>query len=158
MIKADSMGEFMETLNIASTVTLDQIQEALGAAAQEANLPLGFSADTVTSGGLFNKVTEPCLVLFHPDHQNDYFRIAIRAAQEAGHTFVMSNIFATSKQIKKELGAAASKEDRRGKSMSYKAGSLLVSGVMNMGRSKQKLEAEQRYYALLEELIRSIFV
>ena len=67
--------------------------------------------------------------------------------------FVTVNVFGTSKQLKKDARAAWAKEDRKGKSMSYQIGSMIGQGIANMGRSKQKLEAETRYYSLLQDLI-----
>lgn len=156
MIKADTMGEFIGPVMLPGGIDLDAIHSALADAAQQNNLPLGFATDEVRSGGLFNKTSEPCLVLYHPEHQTDYFRFAIRSAQEGGRSIVMINTFGQSSQMKKDAQAAWAKEDRKGKSMSYKVGSMIGSGIAGLGRSKQKLEAEQRYYMLIQDLIEQV--
>lgn len=157
MIKADELGEFIGPVMMPAGIDLGAIQDALAGAAQENNLPLGFSVDEVRSGGLFNKTSEPCLVLYHPDHQFDYFRFAIRSVQEGGRSIVTVNTFGQSSQMKKDARAAWAKEDRKGKAMSYKVGSMIGAGIANIGRSKQKLEAEQRYYMLVQDLIDQVF-
>ena len=43
--------------------------------------------------------------------------------------------------------------DRQGKDLSYQIGSLIGSGLRNIGKSKQKLEEEQNYYAAVEYLL-----
>lgn len=157
MIKADAMGEFIGPVMLPGGIDLGAIREALAEAAQQNNIPLAFSTDEVKSGGLFNKVSEPCLVLYHPEHEFDYFRFAVRSVQEGGRSIVTINTFGQSSQMKKDARAAWAKQDRRGKSMSYKVGSMIGSGIAGIGRSKQKLEAEQRYYMLVQDLIEQVF-
>ena len=47
----------------------------------------------------------------------------------------------------------AYKEDRRGKSMSYKVGSIIGQGISSIGKSKQKLEEEQNYYNCISDIL-----
>lgn len=49
--------------------------------------------------------------------------------------------------------AEYAKQDRRGKDMSYKIGSMIGSGIRNIGKSKQKLEAEQNYYDAVQYIL-----
>ena len=37
--------------------------------------------------------------------------------------------------------------------MSYKIGSMIGSGIRNIGKSKQKLEAEQNYYDAVQYIL-----
>lgn len=157
MIKADAMEQFMQVQMVSGSYGLDSVMAAVQRLADEDNIPVAFAKDQVTSGGLFNKVVEPCLVLYHPDHPTDYYKLAIRCSEEAGRTFISIDMYGTSKQMNKAAGAEWAKQDRRGKSMSYKVGSMIGSGIAGIGRSKQKLEAEQRYYALLQDLLERCF-
>lgn len=152
MIKADMIQQFAQPVMVAGSYGLDDVQGALARMAEEDNIPLSFGADQVTSGGLFNKVVEPCIVLYHPEHPNDYLRFAVRCNQEGGRTFISIDAFGSSKQMNKAAVAEWAKENRRGKTMSYKVGSMISSGLIGIGRSKQKLEAEERYYALISSL------
>lgn len=157
MIKADTMGEFTGPVMMPGGISLADVKAALTEQAKAQNLPIAFYADQVTSGGLFNKVVEEALVLYHPEHQRDYYNFVIRVAQEGGRSIATVNSTGQSKQMKKEAGQAWAKEDRKGKSMSYKVGSMIGSGIAGIGRNKQKLEAEQRYYMLISDLIDNCF-
>ena len=52
--------------------------------------------------------------------------------------------------------AEFAKADRQGKSMSYKVGSMIGQGLMNIGKSKQKLEEEQMYYQCVFDIFDEI--
>lgn len=45
------------------------------------------------------------------------------------------------------------KQDRQGKSLSYKIGSVIGSTVRNLGKNRQKLEEEQRYYDSIQHVL-----
>ena len=45
---------------------------------------------------------------------------------------------------------------RKGKALSYKVGSLAMQGLMNIGKSKAKLEAEQNYYQCIFDIFDEI--
>lgn len=105
------------------------------------------------SGGIFNKTIENCIVLYHPEHQYDYFKFCIRIATEGSYAFISCNDFGQSKQMNKADRVEAYKEDRRGKSMSYKVGSIIGQGISSIGKSKQKLEEEQNYYNCISDIL-----
>ena len=102
---------------------------------------------------MFNKKIEDCIVMYHPEHRNDYFLFCIRVQQEGNLAFVAVNDFGASKQMDKFARAEYAKQDRRGKDMSYKIGSMIGSGIRNIGKSKQKLEAEQNYYDAVQYIL-----
>ena len=119
-------------------------------------IPVAFYADQVKSGGLFNSSVEDCIVMYHPEHQNDYFKFCIRVGRQGTYAFVSVNDFGQSKQMNKASYAENYKADRKGKSMSYKVGSMIGQGVMTLGKSKQKLEEEQMYYQCVFDIFDEI--
>lgn len=114
------------------------------------------NTDQVKSGGMFNKTIEDCIVLYHPEHQYDYFKICVRVSHQGSYAFVSAMDFGTSKQMKKAGQAEAYRADRKGKSMSYKVGSMIGQGLTSIGRSKSKLEEEQNYYACIIDIFDEI--
>lgn len=95
-------------------------------------------------------------MLYHPEHQYDYFKICVRVSHQGSYAFVSAMDFGTSKQMKKAGQAEAYRADRKGKSMSYKVGSMIGQGLTSIGRSKSKLEEEQNYYACIIDIFDEI--
>lgn len=158
MIKADELREFRPVVRYrdGKNITLQIVQDAITDCALSMGIPVAFYADQVKSGGMFNKTIEDCIVLYHPEHQYDYFKICVRVSHQGSYAFVSAMDFGTSKQIKKADMARACKEDRKGKSMSYKVGSLIGQGITTIGRNKTKLEEEKNYYACIVDIFDEI--
>lgn len=78
MIKADELREFRPVVRYrdGNQITLQTVQEAIKDCAQGMGIPVAFYTDQVKSGGMFNKTIEDCIVLYHPEHQYDYFKIS----------------------------------------------------------------------------------
>jgi hypothetical protein len=158
MIKADELREFRPVVRYkdGNGITLQTVQEALEDCAQNMGIPVAFYDEQVKSGGMFNKTIEDCIVLYHPEHRSDYFKICIRVGRQGNYAFVSANDFGTSKQMKKAGQAEAYKADRKGKSLSYKLGSMAGQAVTSIGKSKSKLEEEQNYYACIVDMFDEI--
>lgn len=155
MIKADELREFRPTYQYkdGESITLEAVQSAMAEEAQKNGIPIAFYSEQVKSGGMFNKTIEDCLVMYHPDHRNDYFSFCIRVQKQGSMAFIAVNDFGSSKQMDKYARSEYAKEDRRGKDMSYKIGSMIGSGIRNLGKSKQKYEEEQNYYNALQSIL-----
>lgn len=158
MIKADNLREFRPSVRFkdGSGVTLPAVQKAIEKCAEGMDIPVAFYDDQVKSGVLFNSSVEDCIVMYHPGHERDYFKFCIRVARQGSYAFVSINDFGESQQMKKAGYAEGYKADRKGKSLSYKMGSLIGEGVMTLGRSKQKLEEEQMYYQCIFDIFDEI--
>lgn len=158
MIKIDELREFRPIVRYrdGSTITLQTVQDAIMDCAQNAGIAVAFYADQVKSGGMFNKNIEDCIVLYHPEHQNDYFKICIRVSHQGNYAFVSAMDFGTSKQMKKAGQAEAYRENRKGQSMSYKIGSIIGQSVTGLGKSKSKLDEEQNYYSCIIDIFDEI--
>jgi len=48
------------------------------------------------------------------------------------------------------------KNDRKGKDMSYKVGSMIGQGIRSLGGNKQKLEDENNYYQCIFDIFDEI--
>ena len=158
MIKADELRDFRPTVRYqdGEGVTLSTVQNAIQNCAVNMGIPVAFENDQVKSGGLFNSSLEDCIVMYHPEHEKDYFRFCIRVRRQGMYAFVSINDFGKSSQMEKANRADFAKEDRQGKSMSYKVGSLITQGIMNIGKNKQKLEEEEMYYQCISDIFDEI--
>lgn len=158
MIKADNLREFRPSVRYkdGNGITLQTVQEAIKDCAQGMGIPVAFYSEQVKSGGLFKSSVEDCIVMYHPEHQNDYFKFCIRVARQGSYAFVSVNDFGQSKQMAKAERAEFAKQDRKGKDMSYKIGSMIGQGIANIGKNKQKLEEEQMYYQCVFDIFDEI--
>lgn len=149
MIKADNLQKFHPGVRIkdGSGITLSAVQTAIEKGAEDIGIPVAFHDDQVKSGSLFNSSVEDCIVMYHPDHERDYFKFCIRVARQGNSAFVSVNNFGESKQIAKANYAENSKRE---------GGPMLDRLVMTIGRSKQKLEEEQMYYQCIFDIFDEI--
>ena len=147
MIKIEDLREFRPVYRYedGEYVTLDTVRAVIAEAAQEASVSVDFYSDQVKSGGLFNKSVE--------EHKNDYYLICIRVQHQGNLAYVIINDFGSSSQMDKFARSEYAKQDRRGKSLSYKIGSVIGSTVRNLGKNRQKLEEEQRYYDSIQHVL-----
>ncbi len=158
MIKADELCEFRPQVRYQNGegITLETVQEAIKDCAMGMGVPVAFKNDQVKSGRLFNASVEDCIVMYHPEHERDYFKFCIRVKRQGTYAFVMVNNFGQSKQMKKADTAAFMKQDRKGQSMSYKLGSMIGQGIRTLGKSSQKLEEENMYYQCVFDIFDEI--
>ena len=158
MIKADELREFRPQVRYQNGegITLSTVQEAIKDCAMKMGIPVAFRGDQVKSGGLFNSSVEDCLVMYHPEHERDYFKFCIRVKRQGVYAFVSINDFGQSKQMNKAGYAESYKADRKGQSMSYKVGSMIGQGIMTIGKSKAKLEEEHMYYQCVFDIFDEI--
>lgn len=158
MIKADELREFRPQVRYQNGegITLSTVQEAIKDCAMKLGIPVAFRGDQVKSGGLFNSSVEDCVVMYHPEHERDYFKFCIRVKRQGVYAFVMVNDFGQSKQMNKANTAEFMKQDRKGQSMSYKVGSMIGQGLRTLGKSSQKLEEENMYYQCVFDIFDEI--
>lgn len=158
MIKADELREFRPQVRYQNGegITLSTVQEAIKDCAMKMGIPVAFRGDQVKSGGLFNSSVEDCVVMYHPEHERDYFKFCIRVKRQGVYAFVMVNDFGQSKQMNKANTAEFMKQDRKGQSMSYKVGSMIGQGLRTLGKSSQKLEEENMYYQCVFDIFDEI--
>lgn len=163
MIKEKELREMRPQIRYKDglEVTLQSVQEALLEAAGQVGLPVAFYTDQVKYGGMIGGSTEDCIVLYHPEHQKDYFKVCIRVKKQGSYAFVSVNDFGTSRL----LGNEGSHEymvssvknfwkdkDNDGTEM---IGAVVGAGVRRLvkgGRNSQKLEEERNWYTMVSDL------
>ncbi|MCM1541011.1 MAG: hypothetical protein NC121_07100 [Blautia sp.] len=158
MIKENDLREFRDMVRYQNGegITLQTVQEALKDCAMKMGIQVAFRGDQVKSGGLFNSSVGDCIVMYHPEHENDYFKFCIRVRKQGTYAYVSVNDFGNSKQMAKAGRAEAYQQDRQGKDMSYKIGSMIGQAVTTIGKNKAKLEEEQMYYQCVMEMFDEI--
>lgn len=153
MIKLKDLEEMGSvTFGDAGDVSLETIKSAVSDLAKQNGVPVAFYTDEAKEGGIFGD-TYSALVAYHPEHRNDYFNMAMILTKQGNFGTVSVFAAGKSKQMNKFARSEAAKEGRRGQSMSFKVGSMVASGIMNMGKSKQKLQEEQAYYEIILNII-----
>lgn len=161
MIKADNLREFRPQVRYrdGANVTLATVQDAIKDAAMQMGIPVAFKSDQVKSGGLFNSSVEDCVVLYHPEHEKDYYNLCIRVSHQGNYAFVSINDFGSSKLEGNAGSRDLLKETLRNGSDAEKVGALIGAGARRLimgGANKAKMEQEQQYYACLIDIFDEI--
>lgn len=172
MIKDKDLRELRQTYcyRDGREVTLQRIQDAIREVSEQYQIPISFYNDQIKSGGMLNSQVTECLVLYHPDHRDDYFKIAISVRYEGTMAYVSTQDFGVSKNMKKlnarEVAVSALKQGSNDakKEGNWSPGMSLMSGVIggtvgalrSLGGSKAKQETENRYYASLMQILEEV--
>lgn len=165
MIKEKELREMRPQVRYkdGADVTLQSIQEALTQAASEVGLPVAFSQDQVKYGGLIGGSTEDCLVLYHPEHQKDYFKLCIRVKKQGSYAFVSVNDFGNSRLMDNEASheymVNEVKKGWKDNDIAGATGAVIGAGVRRLvkgGRNNQKLEEEKNWYVMVSDLFDDI--
>lgn len=164
MIKQEELREFRPVYRYAegNDISLQTIQNAIKDSAMKYGIPVAFEADQIKSGGLLSKTVDDCLVVYHPEHPKDYYRVAISIKRQGTIAFVYANDFGTSKNLKKIAAKENAKASVAGGWKDWMTpgsgnGSDLVNGLIGgafgalkgLGGSKAKQQEEDNYYAAL---------
>lgn len=175
MIKADDLLENRPPVRYANAkITLEVIQRAVKDVANRDGIPVAFKRDEVKSGGFLNSTVEDCLVVYHPEHEKDYYGFCFRLSKQGVYTFVSVNYCGESKQLQKAamkesfaqmnraermsnrlLGVDASSDPNR---MGAQVGRRIAQFAMTRGVNKQKMEQEQMYYACMDSILDELLV
>lgn len=157
MIKADDLREFRPQYRYTDglDITLATVQAVIKEAAAERGLPVAFKPDQVKSGSLFSPTIENCVVLYHPEHENDYYKICIRVSYQGNCAFVSINDFGKSRLEGNAGSRDFLKETLKHGSGAEKVGALIGAGarrIIKGGANKVKFEQEQQYYTCIADL------
>ena len=169
MIKEKDLREKRPQVRFAQgqNIDLSVVQSALQQNADENGIPVAFSRDQVKYGGLIGGLigggTDDCLILSHPQHPKDYFRICIRVKHQGNYAFVSVNDFGESRLLgnaaTSEYTKNAVKDAFHGGSAAGAVGAVIGKGLRTLvmgGSNKQKLEEEQNWYAMVSDLFDNI--
>jgi len=157
MIKEKDLREMRQPIRFKDgrSVTFSAMQEAFSEKADEHGIPIAFMIDQIKSGGLIGGGTEDCLVLYHPEHQKDYFNIAIQIRYQGNYAFVTVSDFGKSTLLGNEGSKQHLKDTFKSGSGAEKAGALLGAGIRRLakgGTNKQALQNEQMWYTIIIDI------
>jgi len=169
MLKEKELREFCSTYQFSKgeEMTLQRIQDEIEKKSQQYEVPIAFYGEQIKSGGILNSTIDDCIVIYHPEHQKDYYKIAVCIRYQGKIAFVSFNDFGESKNLKKlsarNAAGSAVKQgwSNAGRNGNYSPGMSLTMGLMggaigalrSIGGSKAKQEAENNYYAALMQII-----
>lgn len=141
--------EWIPSARIANgaDVTLDVVRCALQHQCEENGIPIAFKKEQLKIGGMLSRQYEEMLVAYHPEHASDYLNFGIRVKHTGRYAFVNVYSLGGSKNYRNE-NAAHSDSDW----------SILYSIANRLGGHRTKMEAEEQYYAILQDCFSNIFV
>ena len=123
-------------------VNLMTVREAIEDEAAENGIPVAFREDQLKVGGVFNKQIEDVLIMYNPDHANDYLKFLIRVQHMGKYAFM--HVF--------NLGGS---KNYRSSNMAAAGGAIgtltKLSGLI--GGTNAKLQAEEQYYTILADVL-----
>lgn len=177
MIKENELQELQPEIcyQDGQSITLQSIQHELQKKMAQADIAISFYPEQVKYAGLLGG-TENCLVVYHPDHKNDYFSIVIRLKRQGNLAYITINTTGVSKLMKSDalrkqvLETAKVGWKRAGElhkdynvlndaasgAAFVGAAAIGVRHLFKGGSDKQKLEEEQHWYSLVCDMINRI--
>ncbi len=129
---------FANGANVNLVTLRDAIQDQCGAN----GIPVAFREEELKVGGLFSKERESILIMYNPEHQNDYLKFAIRVTHQGNYAFMSVYNLGGSKNY-----LAANRAD---------GGSVLQKFSNMVGGINAKLQAEENYYAILRDCLANV--
>lgn len=154
MIKEKELNNDLETIRTGRQYTsLEEVRDVILDLARANQTAVEIIFDTVKTKGILRSQELPCLILAHPDHKKDYYKMVVLVGN--GEITIAST--GISKQMKKFDIAEANKQIRSGKSMSFKVGNILTSSLFTLGKNKDKLAEETEYYNMLAGIVGTCF-
>lgn len=172
MLKEKDLQELQPQKQLKGTqgMTLSDFQNKLKACASENEIPIAFAWDQVKYGGLLGSAVD-CLVVYHPEHQKDYFSIAVTMRTQGNYCSISTSTFGTSKLMKadamrkavlstaKEGWNNAGTGDLNILNHAASGAAFVGAGIVGLrhlvkGNSdKLKMEEEQQWYSIICDLI-----
>lgn len=123
-------------------VNLVTVRNAIQEQADENGIPVAFREEQLKVGGLFSKEREDILIMYNPQHPNDYLHFAIRLYHQGKYAFMHVFNLGGSKNFADANRAAAGSTLKK------------ISGVIG-GRAK-KLQEEENYYTILHDCLDNV--
>lgn len=123
-------------------VNLMTVREAIVNEAAENGIPVAFREDHLKVGGLFNKQIEDVLVMYNPEHANDYLTFVVRVQHMGKYAFMHVYNMGGSKNY-------------RNSNLAQGEGAIAtikkIGGLL--GGANAKLQAEEQYYTILADVL-----
>lgn len=128
-----------------ANVNLKTVSEAIREAANASGIPVDFSEHQLKVGGLFSKQLEDVLIMFNPEHVEDYNQFLIRIQHMGNYAFMHVYNMGGSRNLEKI-------------NRIQKGGTLgtitAIGGII--GGAKDKIQAENQYYTILSDILSSL--
>lgn len=129
-------------------LTINDLKAAVETACAEYGLNVIVTTDTISSGKMFDRSVEECVVITNAAHPNDYFQEVVTLKTQGIYAFFQFYYTGTSKNNRRM--AEANSEH------SSVVGSIF--GAINRAMvSNAAMEEETNYYSMLFDALRSIF-
>ena len=125
-----------------NNVNLMTVREAIENEAAENGIPVAFREDQLKVGGMFNKQIEDVLIMYNPDHANDYLKFLIRVQHMGKYAFMHVFNMGGSKNYRNSNVAAAGGA----------IGTITKIGGL-LGGANAKLQQEEQYYTILADVL-----
>ncbi len=140
-------------------INLQVLQNELEKCATANGVPMAFRDEQVKYGGLIGGSVADCLVLYHPEHAKDYFNIAIEVTHQGNYAFVSVRDFGNSKLLGNQGSHDYLMDTLKHGRNSEKVGAVIGAGIRRMvmgGRNNVKLQEEQNWYAMVNDVVNEI--
>ena len=128
-----------------NNVNLVTVRQAIQNQADENGIPVAFNEEMLKVGGLFSKEREDILIMYNPEHANDYLRFAVRVKHQGKYAFMQVYNLGGSKNFKNANNANLDTMGGIGRSL-----------INAIGGHKAKLEAEENYYLILRDCLENV--
>lgn len=125
-----------------NNVNLMTVREAIQEEADANGISVAFREDQLKVGGLFSKQLEDVLVMYNPEHANDYLKFVIRVQHMGKYAFMHVYNMGGSKNYRNSNMAAS------GGAM----GTITKLGNL-IGGANAKLQVEEQYYTILADVL-----
>lgn len=155
MIKEKELGQARDQIRFkdGAGITTVSLRQALQKQANENGVPVSFDYDTVKMGGLIGGSTVDCLTIRNPGHMHDYWYFVVRVTHQGKYAFVDVDMAGSSKQHGKEAASQDAKAlFAAGNLSSYGKGAMIGSALRSLGKSKAKLEEEDNWYNMVNDI------
>ena len=165
MIKSKELRQYQPTVRYADGrgINLAVVQNALMEQAVKYQITVQFYNDQVKEGGLLNSDSTDCIVMFHPEHRNDYIKYVISIKRQGTMAFVAVDNYGISKNIAKLSAGSSALSDLKtsvfSKDPNESAAALgraLANGLKGLGGKKSKKEDEKMWYSAMSEIISNV--
>jgi hypothetical protein len=143
----DLIAEWIPQVRFAdgNNVNLMTVRAAIEDEAAKNGIPVAFNEDQLKTGGLLNKQIEDVLIMYNPEHSNDYLKFLIRVQHMGAYAFM--HVY--------NLGGS---KNYRNTNMAAGGGALgavaKIGGILGGGSAK--LQAEEQYYTILADVLANI--
>ena len=125
-----------------NNVNLLAIREAIQNEADRNGIPVAFREEQIKVGSLFNKQLEDILVMYNPEHANDYLKFVVRVQHRGAYAFMYVYNMGGSKNFRNSQLA--------------KEGGVIGKISGKIAGVQSKLQAEEQYYQILSDVIENV--